>query len=74
MRIGATSIGRKIDVRDLCGKLELRATDEADASLLAVLHNVLIGGGRITVQPSEAARKMCPKFGKRFAYEMPEDK
>jgi hypothetical protein len=71
MRLKATSAAKKLDLRDFCGHLDLRATSEIESELLALMHNVFVAGGTITVAPSREAKKMNSRIKGKFIYGVP---
>ena len=71
MQIKATSLGKKIDLRDACARLAMSARCEDEALFLAVLHNTIVAGGKITVQPGKKAKAMCKTVKGKFALEFP---
>lgn len=71
MRIKATSMGKKVDLRDACSKMTLGATSEAEALFLAVLHNTIVVGGKIVLYPGKKASKLNKFVKGKFALEYP---
>ena len=71
MIVKATSTSRKTDVRDQCGKIELRPANVDESLFLAMLYNVLISGGKITISPSSKAKKLNKYVKGRFVYQVP---
>lgn len=72
MQIKATSVHKKVDLRDGCRRLNLTAACIEDAVLLAALHNVMIAGGKITIRPSKTAKKMSDTVKVKSEFSFPE--
>lgn len=53
MKVKATSTGRKIDLRDRCGNLNLRPSCDAEAELLSAIYRVLVLGGTVSAKPAK---------------------
>lgn len=69
MQVKATSIGKKVDLRDACSKLTLVAACEDEALFLAVLHNTIVCGGKIVAYPGKKAQKLNKYVKGKFAVE-----
>ena len=63
MHVSATSLTRKTDVRDCCGKMTLQPASQEEAILLAYLHTALVFGGEVTVRLSAKANKVAKHKG-----------
>lgn len=72
MQIKATSLHKKVDLRDGCRSLNLTAACPEDAILLAALHNIIVAGGKITIRPSKTAKKMSDTAKGKTEFSFPE--
>jgi len=50
MHVKATSLAKKIDLRDKCGNLQLRPQNDEEAVLLSAIYRAMVFGGTITAK------------------------